>query len=522
MGQQTIGIRFGKPTANSIAVVGCSLSSGNITVTVNGASTTITLSQLGTDHTADQAGFVGDATISGLTAYTKYNYTATQGSNSVSGYFWTAPESDDDFILIPITCDNNTSNGGVPAGGYSKVKSIAAENPGKGVYFLHIDDHLGYLDSNLVDDGGIYAVSDPIGPTNTAKVFDYALGAFAAFGLYGESGNAYCTWGHNADRIWCMQNIPVLCQWGDHDAGDDDMGWDIDPAGAGGPPTAADKYTNCKSVYDAFCQPFAGTDIDGANSKAWEHGLGCIKIIAPDGITQASGDGGTPAQTDMPTTVFGSTQIGNLITACDDEDYQFKIMPMMYGIRYLDDNGHEFNDGAQHAIGGNPTFTGGAPTAAHADYAELFTDAGGLMTKASCNGRQGVFMTVHGDWHGAKVVRNRSTAGANDEWFYSISVGTINGCVNFETSGITVDTPVDESTPEMVDGTALGHDWWVVPFYVYGSREIKEIEISFLDKDGTELWLRKFTARSMNDAVAIDANVSANGSSGVSGAGLGQ
>ena len=89
----------------------------------------------------------------------------------------------------------------------------------------------------------------------------------------------------------------------------------------------------------------------------------------------------------------------------------------------------------------------------------------------------------------------------------------INGSINFRNNTITVGTAVDGSTPKMAEGGYTEHKWWVVPFYVYGSREIKEIEVDFLDMNGNSLWvtpdgdLYKFTERSMNEAVGVNVNV---------------
>lgn len=515
MAQQNIGIRVGKPEIDSVVVVGCSLTGVDIVISVDGVgSFTITPSQLGTDHTPDQAGFVGNVTITGLSAYTKYTYTATQGNNSVSGYFWTAPDADDDFILMPITCDNNTSLSGSASGGYPQVRAIAEANPNKAVYFAHIDDHYGYPDLNQVDDGGIYVTSGGNAAHNTALVFDYALGVFAAFGLYG-SANAYCTWGQDADRIWCMQNIPVLPQWGDHDCGVNEMGWAVDPTDNTGTPSPLTQFTNAKAVWDAFLLPLQGAAIS-TGTNAWEHTLGCIKLIAPDGITNGSGDG---TGTTKPTgDVYGSTQVTDIINSCDDS-IPFKMLLMQYGIRYKLDPPTAQSSGAQNPIGGNEGFT--TPIAAHADYAQMMTDVGGLMTKSSCNGRSGVLIAVHGDYHVAEVARNANTQGTNDEWFYSINVGTINGSVNFNTAPLTAGDSADGSVIEYIEGTLGNSNWWVVPFYVYGSRDIKEIEVNFMDKNGATLWNKKFTERSMNDAIDVYFNVNANGSgSDVGGLGL--
>lgn len=525
-GQQDFGVRFGRPDLNSLVVVAKSLVSGSVTVEVAGQTVTVELTAIGTDapighpYYEKQAGFVGSKTISGLETYKFYSYTATQNGNSFSATTITAPAIDDDFIVIPITCDNiesvNAHQDGV--GGYTQIRAIAEANPTKGVYLLHIDDHYGYMDYCALDDATTGATGHKVTAATASDgdtVYDFSLGAFAAFGLFSETGNAYCTKPQDDDRQWCMRNLPVLPSMGDHDAGADDMGWNIDPSVAG-----LSKFTNSQVVWNAFLAPFQGDNLL-ANTQAWSHTLGCLKIVAPDAISLARGQATTGVA--LPTgDLYSSAQVVKLIEALDDSEVPFKILSMANGIRYMQDTDPvtEFNAGAQHAIGGNSGFVR-YPAVAHADYAQLMTDVGGLMTKSSCNGKMGVLISVHGDHHMAKVVEHKNTDGVNDEWFYGVNVGTINGSVNFDSSVVTVGTAVNGSTPMMADGVYdptnvdnSGHRWWVVPFSVYGSREIKEIEVDFMDYQGTTLWNKKFTERSMNDAIDVDFNVSEKGSSG--------
>lgn len=540
MGQQAFGIRFGAPAASSINVVGCSLTAGSITVSVDGVGdTAITITEIGTDNTPtqDRAGYVGNATISGLAPYTKYTYTATQGSTSYTGHFWTAPAATDDFILFGITCDNNGSvmpGDGTPPGGYKYLREIAEANPTKGCYIAHIDDHLGYTDASTIDDSaGTGHVCTSIPAKTSSLEYDYALSAFAAFGLYSESVNAEGLFGQHEDYIWCMRNIPCLCQWGDHDCGDNEMGWQYDPTDnttVSRDPSPKTAFDNSTAVWNAFLDPFRGTAIDAGNSEAWAHTLGCVKIIAPDGISKGSGDG-TAGVGDRarPTTIFGNTQVDNVITACDDSSVPFKILLMMYGIRYLDDHNPitAQNSGAQNPLGGNEvdlTASAILPQAAHPEYARLFTDASSLMTKATCNGRDGVLFTLHGDDHKGLVLRNRNDQGTNQEWFWSFNAGTITGSQNFGQDAVAGDIVdgTEMKAGSIFDGdfSALGRLWYL-RLDVYGSRPLKEVEIrSFqgarnLSLDPVLLWAGKFVEkRGGNDAHDLDVDLSFISSSG--------
>lgn len=509
MSRMPFALRFGYSNGSTIEVVAHSLSSSNVSINVSGVGTTLfsAMAQLGTDSgsTANtEAMFYEAKTISGLSPLTQYSYTATQDGNTLTGTFYSAPTSEDsDFSFFAGTCDNIESLGGVPAGMYTHIRDYMENGALPTVGLLHVDDHYGYMDWNAADDG-THSVAGAAA-YQSGEVYEYAVGASAALGLLDEGGNAYCTAGHNVDRQFVYNNLPVWPQKGDHDSGVDDMGWGVNPAGVGLPTT---QYTNSKVVWDAILEPLQPPPVDGSNSEAWGFAVGPVYIAAVDAITNGTGDGSSSA---APTTVLGTTQIDSVLTAMDNTS-PFKILGMANGIRYLSATKTNQN-GAQY------------PLSLHAaEYARLFTASGNptksLMDNDNTNGVNGTMLVVLGDYHGLKFQYNKK-AGTLNEWFYSINLGTLTGATNFKVVPAT--TEYDGSTVEYSDGPAVHattNDYWCVRFDVYGSRYPKELHAVAIDKNGDEVFSRKFVHRiTMNDGVPVstatfDKKVSMSGTDG--------
>lgn len=512
MAQLTFALRFGYSDGTTMAVVGYSLSSTDIVIalSVGGGVTLNGMAQLGTDDpnlsaTMPEAMFVDSDTLSSLTASTEYSYTATQGANSITGTFRTAPEAADDFSFFVGTCDNVSSLGGDAAGMYTHIKDYMQNGALPTACLIHLDDHYGYVDRNAVDDTagtGHRILESAADARDSATVYDYAVGVAANLGLYSDAGDPYVAGGHDTDRQYVFGNLPVWPQWGDHDLGANNMGWDVAIDGAGGPPTSTTQYTNAKAVWDKVLLPLQPTAIDGANSNAWGANLGCTYIAAMDGVSTASGNGTVEA---APTTLFGATQIASVLSGLNNTQ-PFKILGLANGIRYLTEGVGTFTENSSGSQ---------LPIALHAtEYQALFTDNNALMDLPQTNGKQGTFLTVHGDYHGLKMQKNLGTNGTHDEWFYSINSGTLTGAINFKKIPAST-TPYEAiageiSTVEYSDGSPSGtgdnqHNYWALRFDVYGSRYPKELHVYLLDKTNTEVFSRKFVHQiTGNECVTIN------------------
>lgn len=493
MAKQDLAIRLGYATSTTIKVVGHSLVGADIVITVSKDGSTVStltldaMTQLGTDGlgTPTEAFYYDSGVITGLSSFTTYTYTAVQSGNTISGSFTTSPSDTDDFCFFAGTCDGigNINGDTTEAGMYTHMKDYADSADSLPIAgLIHCDDHYGYMDVNTVDDGtGVdgYHISGALGNSNSL-VYELALGAGAALGLYDDAGSNFaCDAGNNADRVWAMRNIPVWPQWGDHDGGDNETAWST-PKGA--------SYTSAKVIWDAILRPLAPPDIDAGNSYAWGFTLGCVYMCAPDAITTGSGDAadGTAA----PTTILGNAQIDSVLAAMNNTS-PFKVLGLSNGIRHLNGTPGTNDAGAQN------------PLSLHAtEYPRLFTADTGLMGLASTNGVDGTFFTLQGDYHGLKFQRNLNTDGDNAEDFYSINLGTLNGSANFDCAAFNGVT-YSGTTVEYAEGASGGNDQWAVRFEVYGSKPNKEVYVFLMDKLGNDVFVRKFMNSQGNKAVTV-------------------
>lgn len=524
MPQQAFGFRAGYPRADGFAVSVISLSNADLTIKCDGFSATISAgdwTQVGADHpTKDRLGYMASVIVTGQPAFTRVGYTVTQNGTTYSGSAMTAPRRGDDFSMYFMTCDANVfslqeSN----AGGYAHIKSDY--DAGKTVLgIIHVDDHYGYIDqinSVTLDDSAGTGHVNTGSSIDTGLEYDYAMMYFAAFGLFvNETGGAFDAWGQDETRIWAMRNINVLPQWGDHDAGANEMGWDIDPASVTGTPAPATQFTNSKTLWDLFMGPLQPPSIATLATTAnhWGVTLGSVTIVSPDGITLGSGGATSNHTVDGfgPANVYTINQIDDCLNALNT-DAPFKILGMNYGIKYLA-SGTKYFSGAQNPL------KNGRP----AEYQRLFTATGNtppsIMDNPKTNGVQGTFVSLHGDYHVNKVQLNQAAAftGNAAENFYSASVGTNNGSVNFGTGAIDVDTVADGTTVELIESASKGlssnggNDWWTMRIDIVDSVHPPTMTLLDRDKNGNTLWNKRFTQyRSMNYAYPVDQDVTAKG-----------
>lgn len=525
MAQLPFAFRRSIATPNKCVVSCLSLSNAPLTVSCNGQTKTIntgggdaTWTAVGTDapagHPANgsQLGYIASITLTSLTGGENYTYSVTQGGATQTANIYVLPDGSlTDFALFANTCDNNTSIGGSAPGYYQYMRQYAQASdslPVPGI--LHIDDHYGYPDLSVVDDEagtGHYHISKYAGGTAADGVtlfsqgdfaaatmfgYDYALGIFAAFGLLQNASNSYVAWGHDEDIQWCYQNLGVLPQWGDHDCGANEMGWDILSAGD-------IRFTNAKALWDLVMKPLVATEIAATQSADttayhWAKTLGPIRVVAPDAITNGSGDAATPLDAgNGPTTVFGANQIADIKAALNTTD-EFKLLLLANGIRYMyaDATLNKYNAIAQNPLADE------VPT----EYASLFTanDGASVMSNPHTNGVLGALVTLHGDVHLCSAVKHQNISGAVNEWFYSLSVGTGTGSVNFANAfNLQAGDTHTGSTLEMVKTAAVGttnngNDFYGCRIDVIASQYPKELRIGLYDKNNAELWRKKLVS----------------------------
>jgi len=523
MSQQAFGFRAGFPTASSFPVVFLSLSNSPITIECNGFVKTLSgidWVEVGTDHpTLPRLGYVATATVVGQEAFKRHNYTVEQNSVIYNGSAMTAPKGrGEDFSIFFNSCDTNRFNTTENPGAYTFMKEfIEAGNKVLGLF--HVDDHYGYLDGALLSDTGAGGTGHQVTgwPTNKSSVtqleYDYAMGYFAAFGLFvNDTGMNMDKWGQDKVRIWAMRNLNVFPQWGDHDSGDNEMGWYILPSSVIG-------FANSQTLWNLIMKPLQPPSISNrATANHWAGTLGALTIVAPDGITLGSGDATVNFTTPDygPTTVLSNNQIYDCLDG-GNTDAPFKIWGMMYGIKFLD-AGSNFASGAQNPL----------KNARSSEYELMVTSEDdtvnplSIMANPKTNGMFGTLVTMHGDYHTNKVQYNGAVAyaGNHAESFYSFSVGTLNGSINFGKS-------IDFVSGYEYDGTILevydtagfvnqnsGHDWWNFRVDIIDSGEIPEMVITDTDKNGVDLWQKKFVqGRGGNYAFDVGVDISAKNTS---------
>lgn len=523
-------------------VVSClSLVNDAITVSCNDQTLTIAASggdaawvAVGTDAPVGhpfnglQLGYVGSVILTDITGGADQTLSVTQnGVTQTANIYAVADGSLTDFALFFNTCDNSSLGGSAP-GYYQYMRTYAntAGNlPVAGI--LHPDDHYGYPDYGLVDDeaytghyyiakkaggtaaDGLTAFAQGAYPSQTMFQYDYALGVFAAFGLFGNSSDAYVAYGHNTDLQWGYQNLGVAAQFGDHDCGVNEMGWDK--------ATAGDKrFINARAVWDAIMKPLIAAEITATQNldttaQHWAETLGPLRIVAPDSITNGSGNATLPLDAgNGPTTLFGANQIADLKAACNTRD-EFKLLLMANGIRYMATSG----DGGVTLEKNNALAQNPLADECPVEYASLFTadDGVSIMGNPKTNGVLGTTVCLHGDVHVMSAVKHENTAGVKDEWFYSIHVGTGTGSPNFKNEfGLVAGDTHGGSTLEAVDtGQMYGrfNDYYGCRIDVYASEFPKRLEIGLYDKGNAVKWNKQFVAgRGGNGAYALDKDLS--------------
>lgn len=524
LAQVQIGIRSGYATTTTCKIVAASLVTGNITISGSwGAGTfTIVPAQIGTDSgTAKaEACFVGSTTITGLSAFTRYTYTATQGSLSSSGSFMTAPSASDDFSFFFGGCDNNTNFGGTPTGFYDKIESYIKTGALPTVGMLFVDD-LGYVDNCRVDDSGVNGTGHKVtnttdGAYNTAKVYDYAIGYVCNLGMLLDSADAYVAFGRDESRIYCTKNMNLWPQWGDHEFAND-LGFDIPADSAslvsGSTVSAATIYANAKAAWNAIIKPLqppsiGSIDVDGVQTPAngganattganhWGFKIGPVAIVAPDFITHSNGTWDRSTTTGLPTVIYGTNQINDILSWLNTNGTSFNILGLAHSIRYMSAGISPFNNGAQHPLYNSLL----------SEYQRLFTASGNspasIMDNNKTNGIQGVTVCLCGDYHNACVLHHeKALGGQKTEQFYTVNIGTINGSSNFA-------WPSATPTGTSYDGTTVvysspwastAHNYAGIRVDVYGSLAPKEMHVILMDSTGTELFHGRWLERSSND-----------------------
>lgn len=421
-------------------------SDSDVTIAINGAVYTLssptTLVGRGTDSEggANDSGvepalYTGVASITGLSTNRTYPYTVTQDGITRTGSLSTNPAGR--FSIFFITCDGRYQLGS-DTGCWPYIRKFAEAN--KVCAIVHADDH-GYTDTMQVDDRGAGGSGQWIlsNPQTRKTVFARVLSYAAYLGLLesDDSGQEmpYVPRFHEADRIWCWQNIPIYSQVGDHEFKNN-------------PEESAPDATLVSSGKTAWLETLGITNphIDTNNGLAWVHRIGPLEIISYDRVTELNNSGGsmytagtTQASSNAAGTwstgdqYLGANQIADILGEVDTTT-KFKLLAMTAGSKFLLNQAERiaaFNDAswAPEQMGSQqPLHDYSVDSNGDSDWTELMTKKpDSLATKAAAAGAK--IIGLHGDTHRPYVYYhfNPETPTHSQLEMIEVSAGTVNG-----------------------------------------------------------------------------------------------
>lgn len=429
VGQQAFGFFCGMATASAGAkILIVSLNNDPAEVYCNDVAYPITWAQYGTDHTPPQAFFYGHVTINqGLVEGERFPYYVSQLGKVYKGSFACLPESGQDWLACFTTCDSNIdlfNDGSNPMGWYREMRRIVGESDKLFIGTFHMDDAFGYLDNQSIDDSaatGLVHSEYPTTPANslTPLGYNYAVSFAAPMGLLSDA-NVRTSFGHDPDRIWFYRNSNLLIQWGDHDTGANEMGWNID--------TAVDtRFSLSENLWSTLIVPTQPAALS-ATSKAWTLTVGDTMFIMPDFISNGTGDATDTANSFIdgtgPTRLLDqavNSQIDDILSAIDAGSAKYHLMGMQDSWKYLSTPRSKNNAGAQNPIKNL------IPTEAEKLFLESGNTPPSLMDNPKTNGTDGTLLLLMSDHHWPHVVKHESPAagGLLAESFCGVCAATV-------------------------------------------------------------------------------------------------
>ncbi len=485
--QQVLTARPGAATTTSAVIFLHSFVNTAATILCNGVTINVSIGDwvaVGTDHpntaTYPRACYKAQKTVTLPSTFGNYPFVVTQGSNVINGTCQNIPGARDDFAVFGRSCMYNAMDA---TGFYDKIKTYAQTGPLKVAGTFDIGDH-GYVDNWKIDDSGAGGTglkfiksTWPAFPDGNYYSFEYSLGHMAYLGMLGSD---VCSFGRDEYHVWCNYNLDSYPQYDDHE-------FTQDLRGTGGP------YAKAKIAYDDFYGAIQPTLLNVAHGNAWALSIGCLKVVAPDGISQA-------VAPNIGGSRMGSGQITDILNALNTDE-PFKWMTCDFGTRYLDAAAISDTSGAQQ-----PLYTE-YPT----DYQSMFTYTSASSTTAvlplsvmanpKTNGQRGIFVLTNHDFHQQICQWHKAPAYSGNlaEGFHMLSHGSDNRCGS-PAMGSTLNTAI---TAGMASGNyytygdiEVRYTSATVPtprprglrIEVYGSRTPRELHVVQLDGNGIEVW----------------------------------
>lgn len=363
--------------------------------------------------------WVGSTTVTGLSASTRYYLKLTQGAVvETDASTCTAPATGTDFSVYFAGCDNSHNYDYVEGGGGWKNMARDIKQGYSVCRYLVFADDLGYADwlrtatfdgwDDTAGSGKLMAMKPIFDPIS----YNYGYTYLALLGMLGQNATSELKWGADRNRMFCMRNMPIAPQWGDHEFNNDCGHWaGAMYTGTGSVPgsTAAQAtpwYTPGKTAWDTLIglvNPTPTIKSADATANHWAWSLGDLLILCPDAITNGSGCplmDGVPILAD---TLLGVGQITDLLNAANTT-HPFKcfVLPT-FDFQSWETITNESLGHGNGKCGTHIPLQESSPQ----DYDQLVWSSGAtpksLMDNPKTNGTEGVLVLMHGDIHRSSV-----------------------------------------------------------------------------------------------------------------------
>lgn len=467
---------------NAVTFFAASFNAASVTVTLPalGRSIVITMSKVGDDRgTPDAAGethafWHGSGTFTGLGHFTEYSYTATQGSNTLSGKCRTLPGDKDNLRLFLTSCFYPSPTGelgGNPdqvAGAWNYIRQQIESGPLPVVDVVHADD-ICYADRFIKpSDSGVGKTTTGL-PEVTLKQYDYALCYAATFGLVSPdiAGGAFPFL--DSDYLFGIANCGLRYQDGDHEYTND-----LQPGNAPTPnpyhATPGDYNGAGLQVFNALIRPFIGTSARSAdvNAHHWYQDYGPMRLIVTDPTCNYSLNLAVPANTVM----WGNNQIADLRAAWHVAHKPFKLVfNPLFGLRQPATE-PDYKDG-----------TSGFGTPDEYDNLYRVTTSNSLMQSPYTNGSAGIAVVARGDWHRSAVCtfKQPASAGLAAEALTEVNIGAVTGSILRIAMTRAPGVTEDDVFFEHMSQESGGHSYYnVLQVDVYGAESPPRMVLSLI------------------------------------------
>ena len=431
MAVKSIGCQMGKLLPSGMTAVVMSLSNADAILSIGGKNHTITMTTkfcddrntfgaVNGDGVDNHVCYIGIKVLTGLSPLTKYDWSIVQGSNTDSGFQYTAAATKQSRVAIASsTCLNLTHDNAGGLTGYNFLRSYIDEPANPPVLANCHQDDICYADGAF---SGITAGaansqgkeftdgewSPSATPTQTRPAYDWGLYYASWFGILepfyniGDEETPRMTAGLDEDFQYCLARMAFVPSAGDHEYGNN-LGWKVTAglalADVPNPYHHTTDGFNGKGLqaWNECMQYLQGTSIDSVASNTKHFMIdfgGGLRYIALDATTNAV----------YGVSVYGNQQQLDALNQVDGSAYWYNIAAPAGGCR------------TAGAVNAYPTYntyvdtiSGALPVSyknegyVQAEFDRMWRSTEqtpkSLMDSEYGNGAMGMAYLTRGDWH---------------------------------------------------------------------------------------------------------------------------